>query len=123
MHKYPSSILVSLYTSLIITIFFAVISGDFENPQRLVVEALIFFTLTFLVSILVLETIVYRRLKHLDALNQREIQKLKEMEAFRREFIGDVSHELKTPIFAIEGFIENSPWRSHARRSGCKKNS
>ena len=37
---------------------------------------------------------------------QEEINRLKEMEAFRREFLGDVSHELKTPIFAIEGFIE-----------------
>jgi two-component system phosphate regulon sensor histidine kinase PhoR len=27
------------------------------------------------------------------------------MEAFRREFIADVSHELKTPIFAAQGFV------------------
>jgi len=36
---------------------------------------------------------------------QMEIQKLKDMETFRREFLGDVSHELKTPIFAVQGFI------------------
>lgn len=36
---------------------------------------------------------------------QQEIQELKRMEIFRREFIADVSHELKTPIFAAQGFV------------------
>lgn len=34
-----------------------------------------------------------------------EIQTLKDQEEFRREFIGNVSHELKTPIFNIQGYI------------------
>lgn len=38
-------------------------------------------------------------------LKQKEIDELKKLEAFRREFIADVSHELKTPIFAAQGFI------------------
>lgn len=37
---------------------------------------------------------------------ETEIQDLKEMESYRREFIGNVSHELKTPIFSIQGFTE-----------------
>ena len=36
---------------------------------------------------------------------QQEIDELKKMEAFRREFFADVSHELKTPIFSAQGFI------------------
>lgn len=36
---------------------------------------------------------------------QREIAELKRMENFRREFMADVSHELKTPIFAAQGFV------------------
>jgi two-component system phosphate regulon sensor histidine kinase PhoR len=35
-----------------------------------------------------------------------EIEALKENEKFRREFIGNVSHELKTPLTSIQGFVE-----------------
>ncbi|MCS7074812.1 MAG: cell wall metabolism sensor histidine kinase WalK [Bacteroidia bacterium] len=38
--------------------------------------------------------------------NRQEIEKLQEIEVFRRAFIGDISHELRTPIFAIQGFLE-----------------
>lgn len=34
-----------------------------------------------------------------------EIDQLKQMEKYRKEFLGNVSHELKTPIFNIQGYI------------------
>ena len=34
-----------------------------------------------------------------------EIIKLKEQENFRREFLGNLAHELKTPAFSIQGYI------------------
>lgn len=34
-----------------------------------------------------------------------EIKDLREKENFRKEFIGNVAHELKTPIFSIQGYI------------------
>lgn len=36
---------------------------------------------------------------------QKEIEELRKMEQFRREFLADVSHELKTPVFAAQGFV------------------
>jgi len=34
-----------------------------------------------------------------------EIEQLKKLEIYRREFLGNVSHELKTPIFNIQGYV------------------
>ncbi|KQS93073.1 MULTISPECIES: sensor histidine kinase [Chryseobacterium] len=42
-------------------------------------------------------------------LNQRkvtEIDLMKEMESYRKDYIGNVSHELKTPLFSIQGYVE-----------------
>ncbi len=35
----------------------------------------------------------------------QEIDRLKELENYRKEFLGNVSHELKTPIFNIQGYV------------------
>ncbi|MFT7592566.1 MAG: two-component system phosphate regulon sensor histidine kinase PhoR, partial [bacterium] len=35
-----------------------------------------------------------------------EIALLKEQESFRKEFVGNLSHELKTPIFQMQGYID-----------------
>jgi two-component system phosphate regulon sensor histidine kinase PhoR len=35
-----------------------------------------------------------------------EIEALKQQEQYRREFLGNISHELKTPLFAIQGYID-----------------
>jgi two-component system phosphate regulon sensor histidine kinase PhoR len=34
-----------------------------------------------------------------------EIEDLREKENFRKEFVGNLAHELKTPIFSIQGYI------------------
>lgn len=35
----------------------------------------------------------------------KEIKKLKQLEKYRKDFLGNVMHELKTPIFNIQGYI------------------
>ena len=37
--------------------------------------------------------------------NDKEISRLKEAEKFRKQYLGNVAHELKTPIFNIQGYI------------------
>ena len=36
---------------------------------------------------------------------KEEIERLTQLENYRKEFLGNVSHELKTPIFNIQGYI------------------
>ncbi|KIA88228.1 sensor histidine kinase [Kaistella jeonii] len=38
--------------------------------------------------------------------NATELDTMKEMEIYRKEYIGNVSHELKTPLFSIQGYVE-----------------
>ena len=37
--------------------------------------------------------------------NDKEIERLKQSETFRKQYLGNVAHELKTPIFNIQGYI------------------
>ena len=37
--------------------------------------------------------------------NRKEIHRLKENEKYRKEFIGNIAHEIKTPIFNIQGYV------------------
>lgn len=104
--KLPSSILVSLYLAAGLTGLFGLFLFVGAGVEAINLSlVLLFFIVTLLVLVAVLEYLVFRRLKSLQLVNQREIKKLKDLEAYRREFLGEVSHELKTPIFAIQGFI------------------
>ncbi len=37
---------------------------------------------------------------------KKEIDTLKNQELFRREFLANISHEFKTPLFAIQGYVD-----------------
>lgn len=52
-----------------------------------------------------LDGLMYRTVKASELVS-KEMARLNKIENYRKEFIGDISHELKTPIFAIQGFIE-----------------
>lgn len=38
--------------------------------------------------------------------NQNELELLRQNEQFRREFLQNLSHEFKTPVFAIQGYVD-----------------
>lgn len=48
---------------------------------------------------------VEEEVKEWTELKQKEIDELRTLENYRREFIGNISHELKTPVFNIQGYI------------------
>jgi len=47
-----------------------------------------------------------REVKKFAINRKQEIENLKERENYRREFMGNVSHELKTPLFTVQGYID-----------------
>lgn len=36
----------------------------------------------------------------------KELAEMRRLEQFRREFVGNIAHELKTPVFNIEGYLD-----------------
>lgn len=48
---------------------------------------------------------IRRLLNDWNAESREEIDQLKQVENYRRDFLSNVSHELKTPIFSIQGYI------------------
>ena len=40
-------------------------------------------------------------------LKRTEIETLKKEDIYRKEFVGNVAHELKTPLFSVQGYISN----------------
>ena len=50
-------------------------------------------------------TDVKNEVEEWDKINKEEIMRLEGLESYRREFVGNVSHELKTPIFSIQGYL------------------
>lgn len=48
---------------------------------------------------------IYKEMNDYAYNKESEIEELKKNATFRRQFLADVSHELKTPIFAAQGFV------------------
>ena len=103
----PQAFRASLY------ITFAAFALDFifklfynTNPVNEVTFVLtfIYFFILFLIIRLTLEIFIKTYIKNEEE-RRSEINILKDQENYRREFLGNISHELKTPLFTIQGYI------------------
>ena len=76
------------------------------NPENEVTYFLtfIYFFILFLIIRLTLEIFIRTYIKNEEE-RRSEINILKDQENYRREFLGNISHELKTPLFTIQGYI------------------
>ena len=84
----------SFFINIIALIFYFIVIGGFS------INDLGYFILTFFTASIVLENFLTSYKTRLE-----EINVLKDQENYRREFLGNVSHELKTPLFTIQGYI------------------
>lgn len=48
---------------------------------------------------------VEQEVAHWGEEKQKEIERLQQLEEYRKDFIGNVSHELKTPLFNVQGYV------------------
>ena len=121
--SYSISILIAVFASIAVLVF---------NIETNGVKLLLFFICVTLFSYFLIRKyiqnrieILYRTIQNqkLDVTNSfdleaseedvkkwisdrsAEIEHLKDTEQFRRDFLGNVSHELKTPIFNIQGYV------------------
>lgn len=67
----------------------------------------IFWKLIFFNSLIIsLSLIFWTKLFPFKNLEKEKVKTISSAEKYRREFLGNVSHELKTPIFNIQGYVE-----------------
>ena len=104
---YPSYLVVVL---LSLATVFVLSYARFESMRHLV----LFGGLIILLLSAFFSLVVSRRISRplIDTMNDMEVQlderlqSLNRLETIRRDFVANVSHELKTPITSIKGFVE-----------------
>ena len=109
--KYLQIFLFSLISSFLISVilFLTTESSFFTNTKELLQTYIIIFLINLICTIILfrfLPLISSKNLMQLTSKKDQELIALKSAEKYRREFFGNVSHELKTPIFNIQGYVE-----------------
>ena len=98
----------SFVFSAVSTFLFTVVvflTNDFFQIERVELFMLSFFTFSGFFSFLYFY-FFHQYFTAIESKKENELKLLKSNEKYRREFLGNVSHELKTPIFNIQGYVE-----------------
>jgi len=132
---FKSSLLITIFTFITIGLFTKIFYYEFDLTFTLLISILIFFFSFFLIQFRVERFIYKRVKKIYDEVSlldveelskksitsnietlskevkkfaedkRLEIELLQIREGYRREFLGNVSHELKTPLFTVQGYL------------------
>ena len=93
------------YTSCLTLLFAAIflLTAQFINIPEKMLSLLILCAYVF--NVLVVFSFSKKKNSNSESKTQQESIAVIKAEKYRREFLGNVSHELKTPIFNIQGYI------------------
>ena len=106
---FKASLIIVLAAFILKFIFLQLFSTntDLENESLLI--SILYFLIFLIIVRITIEFYIRNQINIgvSKLLRQRksEINSLKYQENYRREFLGNISHELKTPLFTIQGYI------------------
>jgi len=112
--KISENIIRAFITALLITLFLnfylsvSFFENQFFNKSSFGITIFIFitsFSIIFLLLTFIHNNKSESKNKENIQIQDNEIKILKQSEKYRKEFLGNVSHELKTPLFNIQGYI------------------
>ena len=96
-------VLISALCSFVVS--YLIIKNFFYEKIRVIYKSIYKFKGTSKVKELDIDIVEQEAEEWADA-KEEELLQMKKDENYRREFIGNVSHELKTPIFNIQGYVQ-----------------
>lgn len=129
---FSTSMFVTLISAVSFYLASYFIFNSWLSIRQIVLFIAIVFLITFFIVLYGVEKFMFRRIRdiydnvnHLDPSNfknsnfdtlssevqkfantkQQQIQNLTIREGYRREFLGNISHELKTPLFTVQGYL------------------
>jgi two-component system phosphate regulon sensor histidine kinase PhoR len=113
-----SSIYITLLAG-VFAIFWHLFMEKHLGVNTILISILVLFVISFFIIQYRAEHFIYRRKNSvttdIEQLSRRtqtyaegkelEIKSLTDRDSFRRDFLGNVAHELKTPLFTVQGYI------------------
>ena len=94
-----------LFFLFTITLIYYTVKNFFHEKIKIIYKNIYKFKGTSNIKDLDVENVEKEAEEWADA-KEQELMQMKKDENYRREFLGNVSHELKTPIFNIQGYIQ-----------------